>query len=110
MLSWDTQVALAYAAEELFLTAQALTTEFFSRDRALVEAHEHLHGLLQHERYLPARIGTRLRILDASYSRRQDSGAQDRAGADVLAASTMSVLSDIRDALAESDSVQRQAS
>ena len=110
MLSWDTQIALAYAAEELFLTAQALTTHFLSQDRALVEAHQHLHGLLQHERYLPAQIGARLRNLDASYSRREDSGAQDREGADVLAANTMSVLSDIRDVLAESDSFQRKAS
>ena len=101
MLNWDTRVALAYAAEELFLTAQALTTDLISREQGLLEAHDHVRALLQHERYLPMRIGIRLHHLNDSYARREDSRAQDRAGADLLTANTLSVLNDIRDVLAE---------
>lgn len=109
MLDWDTRVALAYAAEELFLTAQALTTDLISREQGLLEAHGHVRALLRHERYLPARIGMRLHHLNDSYSRREDSGAQDRAGADQLTANTMSILNDIRDVLADSEPLSKTA-
>lgn len=96
---WDTAVALAYAAEELDLAAQALTTDLIRREHGLVVAHGHLHELLQHERYLPAAIGTRLRNLDALYAEWENSAATDANRRDSVTLATKSVLSDVQDLL-----------
>ena len=104
MNGWDSAVALAYAAEELFLTAQALTTDRISSQHALSEAHRHLRGLLQHEGALPAEIGKRLRNLDATYAERENGGATDPAAADALSAETMAVLGDVRNLLTDRSS------
>jgi len=109
MLSCDSRFSLAYAAEELCLTAQALTTDLISRERGLFEAHVHVRALLQHETQLPRDIGNRLHNLDDSYTRREESGAQDVAGAAILTATTLSVLNDVRDVLIEADTVLRKA-
>jgi hypothetical protein len=103
MPSWDTTVALAYAAEELFITAQALTTDLISREHGLSVAHQHLRGLLQHEGSLPSGIGMRLHKLDDNYSARENTGDTDASGADALSAATMSVLEEVRDVLAHRD-------
>ncbi len=103
MTSWDAQVALLYAAEELFLAAQALDTDAITRERRLAVAHHHLLKLLQHEHSLPPEIGQSLRSLDACYSQRQSTGASDKPGADALIAATMFVLNGVRKLLAERD-------
>ncbi len=103
MRIWDAQVALLYAAEELFLAAQALEADVIAREDRLAVAHHHLHKLLQHEKSLPPEIGQSLRSLDASYSQRENAHAIDKAGANALITATMFVLNGVRTILAEQD-------
>jgi hypothetical protein len=97
--SWDTTVALAYAAEELVFAAQALTTDLMPRDNSLNVARRHLHELLQHQRYLPSEIGSRLRNLDALYAEWENSPATGATRRPSVTLATMAVLSDVRDLL-----------
>ncbi len=87
---WDAEVALLYAEEELFLTAQALIA------RDVTAAHQHLRRLLQHEHSLPAEVGRCLRSLDATYLRLQDTEAADEVAAHSLTAATIAVLDAVR--------------
>jgi hypothetical protein len=98
--SWDTAVALSYAAEELVFAAQALTSDLLSREQGVAVAHRHLHGLMRHERSLPTQIGDRLRRLDALYTESENSGLTVPAQRQKATVATMSVLGDIRDLLA----------
>jgi hypothetical protein len=97
--SWDTTVALAFAAEELVFAAQALTTDLVPREHGLGVAHRHLHELLQHQRYLPSEIGSRLRNLDALYAEWENSPATGATRRPSVTLATMAVLSDVRDLL-----------
>jgi hypothetical protein len=97
--SWDTTVALAYAAEELVFAAQALTTDLMPRDDSLSAAHRHLYELLQHQRYLPSEIRSRLRNLDALYAECENSPATGVKHRHSVTLATMAVLSDVRDLL-----------
>lgn len=101
MLGWDTSVALAFAAEELFLAAQALTTDLISRERGLQEAHQHLRGLIVHERLLTGDIAAGLRTLDGKYTERENSHATDQAGEQILIATTLELLGQIHETLQE---------
>ncbi len=103
MTNWDAQVALLYAAEELFLAAQALEADVIAREDRLAVAHHHLLKLLQHEKSLPPEIGQSLRSLDASYSQRESAHAIDKTGADTLITATMFVLNGVRKVLAQRD-------
>jgi len=101
MTSWDSTVALAYAAEELLFAAQALTTELMPQEQALRVAHSHLHGLLDHEHFLPYDLGRRIEALDASYADRENSGTSDKASATALTGATFEMLGDVRNRLAQ---------
>lgn len=96
---WDTAVALAYAAEELVLAAQALATDLIPREHCLSVAHRHLHLLLEHERYLPLEIGSRLRNLNELYAEWENSAATGAKNRGSVTIATMAVLSDVRDLL-----------
>ena len=98
-ISWDTTVALAYAAEELVFAAQALTTDRVPRDDSLSVAHRHLYELLQHQRYLPSEIRSRLRNLDALYAEWENFPAAGAKRRPSVTLATMAVLSDVRDLL-----------
>ncbi len=87
---WDAEIALLYAEEELFLTAQALIA------RDLTAAHRHLRRLLQHEHALPAEIGKCLRSLDATCSRLENTAATDEVAAHSLATATIALLDAVR--------------
>ena len=93
---WDTTVALAYAAEELVFAAQALSTDLMSAEHGLRVAQRHLYELLQHERYLPPEIGSRLRNLYALYAGWENSPATGAKHHDSVTLATMAVLSDVR--------------
>ncbi len=93
-LNSDLKIALMYAEEELFLAARAL----ISREPVSI-AHRHLLHLLEHLLFLPLGIGECLLSLDAIYSRREDTGLTDAAGADALTTATRALLDAVRDEL-----------
>ena len=99
MTTWDTTIALSYAAEELLVAAQALTTDLMSRQDGIVVAHAHLRILLQHQHSLPVAIGKQVEQLDAIYIRQEGSDATAQETADSLTIATMAVLGGVRDAL-----------
>jgi hypothetical protein len=99
MTSWDTTIALSYAAEELLVAAQALTTDLMSRQDGIIVAHAHLRILMKHQHSLPSAIGDEVAQLDAVYARQADSNAADQERADSLTIATMAVLGGVRDAL-----------
>ncbi len=92
----DTEVALMYAEEELFLTVRALLS-----GGDLAVGHQHLRWLLQHQHFLPLEVARCLRSLDEVYCRREDTCATDPAGAAALTTATMTVLDMVRAELGE---------
>ncbi len=95
MLTWDNNVALAFAAEELLFAAQALTSDSISQERRFEMAHSHVHILSGHRRSLPSEIADRIEVLDASYTDRENSGGTDIASAMTLVAATLNLLGDV---------------
>lgn len=100
--TWDKNVTLCYAAEELLFVAQALTTDTMRREQGLLLAHSHLHNFLQYKSSLPSDIGLSMETLDAGFSDWEKAGAGDHAGAASLTASTLSLLGDVQNHLAAS--------
>ncbi len=98
-MDWDTAIALSYAAEQLFIAAQALTSDLVSTDQGLSVADARLTALLQNAEFLPAQIGQRVRRLHDSYLRRRAAAHQNDSIARSLARDTMSALAEIRDVL-----------
>ncbi len=98
-MDWDTTIALAYAAEQLFIAAQALSSDLVSPQRGLRTADGYLQLLLENERFLPSHIRKRLRHLHAAYLK-NCSALVSEAAARTLARKTMSLLEEIRSALA----------
>ena len=102
MNTWDDNVTLCYAAEELLFVAQALTANLMRREQGLLLAHSHLHNLLQYKSSLPGDIGRSMEALDTHFSDWEKAGAADRDGAMTLTASTLSLLGDVQNHLAAS--------
>ena len=100
MTTWDTNVALAFAAEELLFAAQAITSDSISREQGLAIAHYRVRVLSENGKSLPSDIADRVAVLDASYSDRESSGATDTIGSMSLVAATLDLLGDVRSRLA----------
>jgi len=98
-VDWDTAIALAYAAEQLFIAAQALTSDLVSTDHGLSLADSRISALLQNSEFLPTPIGQRVHKLHDSYLRRRAAAHQDASIARSLANDTMAALAEIRDVL-----------
>lgn len=99
LVDWDTAIALAYAAEQLFVAAQALTSDLVSKEQGLKTADTRLLALLDNEQFLPTRIRDRLRRLHQSYANDQARRLDDAAAHD-LSRETMGLLREVRDVLA----------
>ncbi len=100
--AWDTNVALAFAAEELLFAAQAITSDSISQERGFGIAHSRLRILSEHGRSLPVDIADRVAVLDASYTDRENSGATDTIGAMAIVAATLNLLGDVQNRLRKS--------
>ena len=103
MSAWDTNVALAFAAEELLFAAQAITSDSISREQGFGIAHSRLRILSDNRRALPGNIADRVVLLDASYTDRENSGSTDTAEAMIIVAATLDLLGDVRNLLTEAE-------
>jgi hypothetical protein len=99
-VDWDTALALAYAAEQLFVAAQALTSDLVRIDQGLEVADLRLAALLQNQEFLPEPIRDRVCKLRDSYRTYRPAKPLDQAMAGRLAQQTMDVLAEVRDVLA----------
>ena len=108
-MDWDTAIALAYAAEQLFVAAQALTSDLVSTDRGLSVADSRLGALLDNSELLPKRIREKVFHLHDSYLRYRTAARFDLESANTLASATMSTVEEIRDVLNERDETRLAA-
>jgi hypothetical protein len=95
-VDWDTTIALAYAAEQLFIAAQALTSDLISTDHGLSIADARLTALLENAEFLPNSVTRQVRKLHECYLRRSTAAHGDASIARSLAIDTMSTLEEIR--------------
>lgn len=102
MSTWDTNIALAFAAEELLIAVQAITSDALSPERGLGVAHYRVKIVSENGQSLPPGIAARVAVLDASYSDRENSGASDKAGTKAIVAATQKLLSDVQILLVKS--------
>ena len=102
MSTWDINVALSFAAEELLFAAQAITSDSIPQERGFGLAHYRVRTLSLNGKSLPADIADRVAVLDASYADREDSGATDTIGAMAIVAATLDLLGDVQNRLHES--------
>ena len=93
--SWDTAVALAFAAEQSFAAAQLLTSNTITPQEALrLSYEEYVSPLLEHTRFLPLSMTARLRRAHAEYVRAEKRGI-GREDASRLASELMVILRQI---------------
>jgi hypothetical protein len=102
MSTWDTNVALAFAAEELLFAAQAITSDSISQEQSFGIAHYRVRVLSENGKSLPADISKRIAVLDASYTDRENAGTTDTAGAMAIVAATLDLLGDVQNRLRDS--------
>ncbi|HEX6465664.1 MAG TPA: hypothetical protein VFZ99_00075 [Terriglobales bacterium] len=59
--NWDTAVSLAYAAEQLVLAAQLLTSDIMPLSKAVATVYErHVPAILEHKKWLPFDVAQQL--------------------------------------------------
>lgn len=102
MSSWDTNVALAFAAEELLFAAEAITSDVISQEQRFAIAHSRVHSLSEHGHSLPTDLADRLGALNSNYSDREASAATDTVSSMSLVAATLDLLGDVQNRLRES--------
>ncbi len=98
-MDWDTAIALAYAAEQLFVAAQALTSDLVSTEHGLSVADSRLGALVENSGLLPNSIRQRVLHLHDCYLRYRIETRRDPASANSLANATLSTVGEIRDVL-----------
>jgi len=101
MATWDTHVALAFAAEELLFAAQAITSDSIPTEQGFGMAHYRMRVLSENGKSLPVDLAERVTALEANYSDRETSGATDIVSAMAIVAATLDLLSDVRNRLNE---------
>ena len=106
MSTWDSNVALAFAAEEPLVAAQAITSESISKEQPFGIAHSRVRILSEHGRSLPSDIVDRIAVLDDSYTDRENSGATHTVGAMAIVAATLDLLGDVQNRLLQSERKQ----
>ena len=106
MASWDTTVALAFAAEELLFAAQAVTSDLTPQEQRFASAHDRVRTLSDNGNALPSHIADRLAALDTSYTDRERSGATDTVGATAIVGATLNLLGDVETLLREAQRKQ----
>ena len=94
-MKWDTAVALAYAAEQLFLAGQLLTSDMVPLEKSVPMAFDrYISALLEHRKFLPAEVAGQLREAQDEYKR--SAGRLDRARAQHLCRRVLKLLDQVR--------------
>lgn len=98
---WDNYIALSYAAEQLFMAAQLLTSDTVPLDYAVQETCEHyLQGLVQHHDLLPGYVNTWIRECLRDCDKLRDQPNVSEEDVRELAAAITNILDDVRGILA----------
>jgi hypothetical protein len=101
-LQWDNVVALGYAAEQLFLAGQLLTSDVIPTEHAVREACErHMRGLLVFKKLLPGELVRRLEFCWRKYSDLVRRNMLRERDIEELRGTVLSVLDDVRRELNE---------
>ncbi len=95
--NWDEVIALSYAAEQLFLAGQLLTSDTVPLDYAVTRSCDHLRRLLEHRSLLPSYLITWIGECIENCRRPAASKPQS----EQLAAAIREVLEDVRRVLDE---------
>lgn len=99
-VGWDNVVALSYAAEQLFMAAQLLTSDTIPRNLAVQQTcNRYLRSLLTHEELLPPYIVTWTRECQRQCDRLRNVGSMTPDDIQQLTASVNSLLDDVRQVL-----------
>ena len=94
-MQWDSAIALAFAAEQLFEAGQLLTSDLVPANIALHVVHErHLGPLLENGQFLPEPIRDQLVEAQQSYERAISKGLT-RESARQLASKLITILSEV---------------
>ncbi len=103
-IGWDNVVALSYAAEQLFMAAQLLTSNTVPVQQAVTQTcDEHLCRLLDYRELLPEPTTRAILECLETCARMRGSGQIELGAAQRLAGSIRNVLGDIHRLLAEVD-------
>jgi hypothetical protein len=99
---WDNVVALGYAAEQLFVAGQLLTSDTVPLDRAVrVACERHISSLLAYKNLLPAELVKRVESCCQKYRQLSRGASIERRDAEDLSRTVLGVLDDVRRVLNE---------
>jgi len=98
---WDNMLALGYAAEQLFVASQLLTSDTVALPKG-VEAvcEQHLGNLLRYEQLLPATLSSSIRECRQECRSLARTGAYTTASAEKVATHLRQLLEQVRNVLA----------
>jgi hypothetical protein len=95
--TWDNLIALSYAAEQLFIAGQLLTSDTVPVQFAVQQVCDrHLTRLKQHRNLLPSHVNTWIAECLEGYARMREAGQFRIEYADQLAASIRQLLDEVR--------------
>ena len=98
---WDNYIALSYAAEQLFMAAQLLTSDTVPLNYAVQQSCEnHLRALVQHRDLLPGYVNTWIRECLRDCDKLRHQGDMTEQDVRELAAAITNILDDVRGVLA----------
>lgn len=98
---WDNYIALSYAAEQLFMAAQLLTSDTVPLNYAVQQTCErYLGGLVQHRDLLPGYVNTWIRECIRDCEKFRDQGSMTEQDVRDLSTAITNILDDVRGVLA----------
>jgi len=98
---WDNYIALSYAAEQLFMAAQLLTSDTVPLNYAVQQTCEkYLQGLVQHHDLLPGYVNTWIRECMRDCEKLRDQGSMTEQDVRDLATAITNILEDVRGVIA----------
>jgi hypothetical protein len=93
-LRWDDVLALGYAAEQLFIAGQLLTSDVVPKEEAVEAAcKEHIAHLLELKQLLPARLVAQLQ---SCFEQCHEEASLEPAQAEALGRKMLAILDDLR--------------
>ncbi len=107
---WDNYIALSYAAEQLFMAAQLLTSDTVPLNRAVqLTCEQYLRGLVQHQDLLPGYVNTWIRECMRDCDKLRKQGSMTEQDVRDLATAITNILDDVRGVLARLSASEENA-